>query len=77
MKRKSKRKLNLECETYHRFLRYIYPKGHSLDDVTQEDINDSFSNINGLIRESLKDKSPYDILIKKFGSTLLSILNST
>ena len=62
------------CETYHRFLRYIYPKGHSLDDVTQEDINDSFSNINGLIRESLKDKSPYDILIKKFGSTLLTNL---
>lgn len=60
------------CETYHRFLRYIYPKGHSLDNVSQDDINDSFSNINCLIRKSLNDKLPYDVINKKFGSIFLT-----
>lgn len=59
------------CENYHRYLRYIYPKGKSLDHISQEDLDDSFSNICNFIRVSINDLTPYRLMVKKFGLSLL------
>ncbi len=34
------------CERNHEFIRYVYPKGTSFDELTQENISLLFSNIN-------------------------------
>ena len=49
-----------ECERNHELLRYISPKGVSLDDLCQDDASWMFSNIDSYLRESLEWKSPYD-----------------
>lgn len=42
-------------ENNHLNLRKIFPKGESIDNYTQEDVNLALSNINSLARESLND----------------------
>lgn len=53
-----------ECERNHEFIRYILPKGVSLDRLTQEDANLIFSHINSYIRKCLGNKTPYEVFKK-------------
>ena len=63
-----------ECERNHEFIRYIIPKGKSLDNLTQEDINLMFSHINSYIRESNQNKTPFDLIKERFGSEFLDFI---
>lgn len=64
-----------ECERNHEFIRYFYPKGHTLDEITQEELNDMFSNINSYVRASKDNKTPYELMIKRFGKDLVNKLD--
>lgn len=55
------------CEKNHEFFRYIFPKGNSMNDLTQDDVNLIFSHINSIKRESLGNKSPYELVVKRLG----------
>ena len=63
-----------ECERNHEFIRYVYPKGKSLNDITQEDLNEVFSNINSYVRKAKGDKTPYDMVKQRFGQAFLDII---
>lgn len=63
-----------ECERNHEFVRYLIPKGKSLDFLTQERISDIFSNINSYVRKSKKDSTPYDLVLRKFGKEFLDLI---
>lgn len=64
-----------ECEKNHVFFRRIWPKGRSLDPLSQEELDDIFSHINSYPRASLKDKSPYDLFTLEYSSIILTSLN--
>ena len=49
-------------EKNHEYIRYILPKGTSFDNLTQEDCNIIMSHINSTPRESLKNKTPYQVI---------------
>ena len=55
------------CERNHEFIRYIIPKGKTLDNLTQEQVNLMFSHINSYVRESNQNKTPYDLITERFG----------
>lgn len=59
------------CERNHELYRYVFPKGHSFDGLTQEKVNEIFSNINSYIRESLEWKSPCQIVTETLGDGFL------
>lgn len=59
------------CERNHEFYRYVFPKGHSFDGLTQEKVEEIFSNINSYGRESLKWKSPCQIVTETLGDGFL------
>lgn len=59
------------CERYHEFIRYIIPKGKSLDFLTQEKVNWIFSQINSYVRKELNDQTPYDLVKRKYGKNFL------
>lgn len=63
-----------ECERNHEFIRYIIPKGKTLDALTQEDINLMFSHINSYIRESNQNKTPFELVKERFGSEFLELI---
>lgn len=63
------------CENLHRLLRYAFPKGKSLDNLTQDVLDEVFSHINSYVRKSLNDKTPYDLVKKKFGKEFLEKIN--
>jgi IS30 family transposase len=64
-----------ECERNHEFIRYMIPKGKSLDFLTQEQVDEMFSNINSYVRKSKGDKTPYDLVKNKFGKEFLDVIN--
>ena len=49
------------CENNHRLIRYIIPKGKSLEPYMQSDISLMMNHINSYKRKSLCNKSPYEI----------------
>ena len=63
-----------ECERLLNLVRYFLPKGKSLNSFNQEQVNEMFSHINNYIRESKKDKTPYDMVLKKFGKEFLDTI---
>ena len=63
-----------ECERNHEFIRYDIPKGISLDNLTQEKVNLLFSHINSYIRESNKNKTPFELTKESFGPEFLELL---
>ena len=63
------------CERNHEFIRYIIPKSTSLDNLTQDKVNLMFSHINSYVRKSNKDKTPYDIVVKRFTKSFVNTLN--
>lgn len=62
------------CERCHELLRYILPKGKSLDFLTQEKVDWIFSQINSYVRESLGNQTPYDVIRRKFGEKFLETI---
>ena len=64
-----------ECERNHEFIRYMIPKGISFNFLTQEKVDDIFSNINSYIRKAKGDKTPYDLVKAKFGVEFLKAIN--
>jgi transposase and inactivated derivatives, IS30 family len=63
------------CERNHEFIRYILPKGRSLDCLTQKDVDLMFSHINSTPRKSLGFHSPYFVFSNMFGKDFLNRLN--
>jgi IS30 family transposase len=62
------------CERNHEFIRYIIPKGNSLDDLTQEDVNLMFSHINSYVRKSNQNKTPYELIVERFGPEFVELI---
>lgn len=59
------------CERNHELLRYIEPKYHSLNHLTQDKVNDIFSNINCLYRKSLQGVCPFTLAQATLGEKFL------
>lgn len=62
-------------EKNHEFIRYVIPKGTSMDNLTQNDIDLMLSHINGLARESLNWQTPYKLAEAYLGKNVLKKLN--
>ncbi len=62
------------CERNHEFVRYVLPKGVSLDSLTQRDVNLLFSHINSYARASNQNKTPYDLMVGRFGTEFMEII---
>ncbi|MEG0035011.1 MAG: hypothetical protein RR734_05745, partial [Bacilli bacterium] len=60
-----------ECENLHRLVRYCFPKGKSHNNLTQDMLDEAFSNINSYIRKELNNKSPYDLARRLYGVEFL------
>ena len=66
-------------ERNHELLRRILPKGTpyleptSFDGLSQTDVDLAISHINGYPRDSLKDKTPYDLFAGTFGAPVAEI----
>lgn len=50
-----------KLEKNHEFIRYIIPKGKSMQNYTQADISLMCSHINSVARDGLNGKSPFDL----------------
>lgn len=62
-------------EKNHEFIRYIIPKGTSMNEFSQPDINKMINHINSLARESLNWTTPYDLAKLLLGKDVLKKLN--
>jgi len=69
------------CERNHEFIRLVLPKGSyyflptSFDELTQENVDTMMSHINSYVRDSLKDKAPYDLFTAKWGVEVADLFN--
>ena len=57
-------------EQSHSTLRKIFPKGKSIQKVTQDELNLAISSINTLTRPKLGGLSPYYVFTKKYGEEI-------
>ena len=48
-------------EKNHEYIRYVIPKGVSMDDYTQQDITKLINHINSTARDSLNGHTPYEL----------------
>lgn len=62
------------AERNHEFIRMFIPKGKSLDGFSQADISLMMDHINSYTRESLGDRSPYDMFEFLYGPEALDLL---
>lgn len=62
------------CERNHEFIRYIIPKGKTLNNLTQDQVNLMFSHINAYVRESNQNKTPYDLITERFGPEFVQLI---
>lgn len=62
------------CERNHEFVRYVLPKGFSLDSLTQKKVCLLFSHINSYVRGSNQNKTPYDLMVGRFGAEFMEII---
>lgn len=63
-----------QIEKNHEFIRYVLPKGKSLNPYTQEDMILLANNINSIRRESLGNKSPYEATTDKSILKLMDLM---
>lgn len=59
----------------HEFIRYIIPKGVSMDSLSQQDIDLMINHINSLTRPSLNNATPYDLAQILLDKEVLKKLN--
>lgn len=64
-----------KIEKNHEYIRYIIPKGTSMDSYSQKDIDLMISHINSTAREKFNYAIPYDMAKKEFGEKILKNLN--
>ena len=64
-----------ECERNHSLVRYLLPKGKSLDNLTQDQVDNVFSHINSYVRKSLNNSTPYELVLRKYGKQFLDAIN--
>lgn len=57
-------------EQSHTLLRRIFPKGRSIEKVTQDELNLAISSINTLTRAKLGGLSPYQVFTRRFGEDI-------
>lgn len=62
-------------EKNHEFIRYIIPKGTSMDELTQNDVDLMINHINSLTRPSLNNATPYDLAQILLDKKVLKKLN--
>lgn len=63
-----------KIEKNHEFIRYVLPKGKSLNSYTQEDMNILANNINSTRRNLLGGKSPYEVITNKSVLNLMKLM---
>lgn len=63
-----------EIERNHEFFRFYSPKGKSIKEYTQDEINLMFSHINSYSRKSKDDRTPYEIFEFIYGKEILEKL---
>ena len=63
-----------ECERNHGVVRYVFPKGKSLDGLNQKDVDGAFDNINSLVRVGKGDRTPSEAAERAFGKAFLEAL---
>ena len=63
-----------ECERNHEFIRYIFAKGKSLENLNDGTANLMFSHINSYTRPSLNEKTPYELTKELFGIKFLELI---
>lgn len=66
--------LKPEIENNHELIRRIIPKGRSMDNLTQKDIQLVMSHINSYTRKKLNDQSPFDSFSSRYGFKLINAL---
>ena len=59
----------------HEFIRYVLPKGTSMDNLMQKDIDLMINHINSLTRVSLNNATPYDLAQILLDKKVLKKLN--
>lgn len=64
-----------ECEKNHEYIRYVIPKGLSMDDYTQSDMNLLMSHISSTSREALHGSCPYEMALIFLGKEFLDKLH--
>lgn len=52
------------CENNHKLIRYVIPKGTSLEPFSQKDISLMMNHVNSYSRKSLYGRSPYDLAMQ-------------
>jgi len=62
------------AERNHEFIRMFIPKGSDLERYTQDDINLMMDHINSYTRESLGNKSPYEMFTFLYGQEIPDLL---
>ena len=62
------------CERYHEYIRYFFPKSKTFNNITQDQVNWMFSQINSTIRKSLNDRTPYQLVLNRFGIDFLNAI---
>ena len=62
------------AERNHEFIRYFFPKGYDFSAFTQADIRLMMNHINSYSRQSLGDKSPYEMFAFLYGNHVLESL---
>ena len=62
------------CERNHEFIRYVIPKGRSLDGLTQAKVELLFSHINSYVRGANKNRTPYDLMAARFGEGFMEAI---
>jgi IS30 family transposase len=66
-----------EVENNHELIRRVIPKGKSMNNLEQEDINLLMSHVNSYTRKKLNDQSPFDSFSSRYGFKLINELKIT
>ena len=62
------------CERNHEFIRYVIPRGTSMDHLTQADIRKMMNHINSYPREKWNWRSPLEVFISLYGQEPATLL---
>ena len=62
-------------EKNHEYIRYVIPKGTSMDNYTQQDITKMINHINSTARDSLNGHTPYELAKILMDKEVLKKLN--
>ncbi len=62
------------CERNHEFIRYVIPKGTSMDRFTQTDITKLMNHINSYPRRKWNGQAPLDLFIQIYGQETATLL---